>query len=145
LVCFLSTIFVDFIFVDFDKILDKFIYLFGIFWGIILCRPCLTGTVEGFLDTLFTKSSKLEKWNWVDTLVYYQVCPCLGGSYDYYNSLQREFSVPYVSSPHSVILPWNKYKGSHTKAIFEFVYATFTLTYTMLFTYSSFKPCLTSS
>jgi hypothetical protein len=29
----LSTIFVDFIFVDFDKILDKFIYLFGIFWG----------------------------------------------------------------------------------------------------------------
>jgi 5'-3' exonuclease len=29
----LSTIFVDFIFVDFDKILDKFIYFFGIFLG----------------------------------------------------------------------------------------------------------------
>jgi hypothetical protein len=30
---FLSTIFVDFIFVDFYKILDIFIYLFGIFLG----------------------------------------------------------------------------------------------------------------
>jgi hypothetical protein len=29
----LSTIFVDFIFVDFDKIPDKFIYFFDIFWG----------------------------------------------------------------------------------------------------------------
>ena len=38
-------IYVDFIFVDFDKILDKFICFSAFLRGIILRRPCLPDTV----------------------------------------------------------------------------------------------------
>ena len=42
---FFSTISVDFIFVDFDRILDKFIYLFGFSWGnyFLLTLPSMCG------------------------------------------------------------------------------------------------------
>jgi hypothetical protein len=42
---FLSTNFVDFIFVDFDKIPDKFIYLYGIFLGNYFLPTLPSGTV----------------------------------------------------------------------------------------------------
>ena len=42
---FFSTIYLDFIFVDFDKILDKFMIYSAFYWRIIFCRLCLPGTV----------------------------------------------------------------------------------------------------
>ena len=50
LLFFLSTTSVDFIFVDFDKILDKFIYLFGTFLG------------NYFLSTLPSRSWYKAEW-----------------------------------------------------------------------------------
>jgi hypothetical protein len=63
----LFTIFVDFIFVDFDKILDKLFIYSAFFWGIIFCRPCLPGTVvdhlvDASLGTLEYDHTLLSIW-----------------------------------------------------------------------------------
>jgi hypothetical protein len=58
----LSIIFVDFIFVDFDKILDKFIYLFGIFLGnyFLLTLPSWYGTNLFSVSELVSNGLKVQ-------------------------------------------------------------------------------------
>ena len=56
-VCFLCTTSVDFIFVDFDKILDKFIIFEAFFWGIIFCQTCFPSIVLEIKSSLHFKTT----------------------------------------------------------------------------------------
>jgi hypothetical protein len=66
----LSTIFVDFIFVDFDKILDKFIYFFDIFLGNYLISADPAFLVRYTISVSLTKSKSHDFyaygfWNFI--------------------------------------------------------------------------------